>query len=59
MNIKIKKYCVSGSHHSGINEEIIWVSIGMAVTIAILITIALCYIAREKWRRRREIQKSK
>ncbi|XP_026283900.1 uncharacterized protein LOC113210234 [Frankliniella occidentalis] len=46
-------------HHSGINEEIIWVSIGMAVTIAILITIALCYIAREKWRRHKELRKSK
>lgn len=48
-----------GGHHSGLNEQIIWVSIGMAVTIAVLITIALCYIAREKWRRRCEIRKSK
>uniref|UniRef100_A0A1A9W9Y5 Uncharacterized protein n=1 Tax=Glossina brevipalpis TaxID=37001 RepID=A0A1A9W9Y5_9MUSC len=36
----------------GINEEIMWVSIGMGVTIAILITIALCYIAREKCQKR-------
>ncbi|XP_071444101.1 uncharacterized protein [Hetaerina americana] len=37
-------------NHSGINEEIIWVSIGMGITIALLITIALCYILREKCR---------
>ncbi|XP_046393379.1 uncharacterized protein LOC124161184 isoform X1 [Ischnura elegans] len=37
-------------NHTGINEEIIWVSIGMGITIALLITIALCYILREKCR---------
>ncbi|XP_037920474.1 uncharacterized protein LOC119657578 [Hermetia illucens] len=36
----------------GINEEIMWVSIGMGIAIAILISIALCYIAREKCRKR-------
>ncbi|XP_046393423.1 uncharacterized protein LOC124161184 isoform X3 [Ischnura elegans] len=39
-----------GRNHTGINEEIIWVSIGMGITIALLITIALCYILREKCR---------
>ncbi|XP_044760068.1 uncharacterized protein LOC123317550 [Coccinella septempunctata] len=43
-----------GRSHHGINEEIIWVSIGMGVTIIILITIALCYIMREKCIGRRE-----
>jgi hypothetical protein len=43
-----------GRNHSGINEEIIWVSIGMGITIAILITIALCYIIREKCKKRHE-----
>lgn len=45
---------ISGKGYSGINEEIIWMSIGMGITIAILITIALCYIAREKCRKRHE-----
>ncbi|TGZ49990.1 Uncharacterized protein DBV15_11592 [Temnothorax longispinosus] len=40
-----KSRLVSGKGYSGINEEIIWISIGMGITIAILITIALCYIA--------------
>ncbi|XP_033321394.1 uncharacterized protein LOC117217707 isoform X2 [Megalopta genalis] len=44
----------NGKGYSGINEEIIWISIGMGITIAVLITIALCYIAREKWRKRHE-----
>ncbi|XP_039304534.1 uncharacterized protein LOC105196244 [Solenopsis invicta] len=44
----------NGKGYSGINEEIIWISIGMGITIAILITIALCYIAREKCRKRHE-----
>ncbi|XP_029177311.1 uncharacterized protein LOC114945326 isoform X2 [Nylanderia fulva] len=43
-----------GKGYSGLNEEIIWISIGMGITIAILITIALCYIAREKCRKRHE-----
>nr|KAF7412918.1 hypothetical protein H0235_012769 [Vespula pensylvanica] len=38
--------------YSGINEGIIWVSIGMGIAIAVLITLALCYIAHEKCRRR-------
>lgn len=45
---------VSGRSYQGINEEIIWVSIGMGITIAVLITIALCYIMREKCVERRE-----
>jgi hypothetical protein len=47
-------YLFTGRNHSGINEEIIWVSIGMGITIAILITIALCYIMREKFKKRHE-----
>ncbi|XP_067205121.1 uncharacterized protein [Linepithema humile] len=43
-----------GKGYSGINEEIIWISVGMGITIAILIIIALCYIAREKCRKRHE-----
>ncbi|KYM92908.1 hypothetical protein ALC53_00446 [Atta colombica] len=49
-----KSSLISGKGYSGINEEIIWISIGMGITIAILITIALCYIAREKCRKRHE-----
>ncbi|ALC49910.1 CG12994 [Drosophila busckii] len=46
-------FCASaGRSYVGINEEIMWVSIGMGVTIALLITIALCYIAREKCQKR-------
>ncbi|XP_061393730.1 uncharacterized protein LOC133329253 [Musca vetustissima] len=45
----IGKLCRS---YVGINEEIMWVSIGMGITIALLITIALCYIAREKCQKR-------
>ncbi|XP_031627165.1 uncharacterized protein LOC116343312 [Contarinia nasturtii] len=44
----------SGKSYSGINDELIMVSIGMAITIAVLITIALCYIAREKCQKHRE-----
>ncbi|XP_049818061.1 uncharacterized protein LOC109600359 [Aethina tumida] len=44
----------NGRSFKGINEEIIWVSIGMSIAIAILITIALCYIMREKYIQRRE-----
>ncbi|EEB14820.1 conserved hypothetical protein [Pediculus humanus corporis] len=46
----------SGSYRSytGINEEIIWTCIGMSIAIAVLITMALCYIAREKCRKRNE-----
>ncbi|XP_021699721.1 uncharacterized protein LOC134215888 [Armigeres subalbatus] len=41
------------SYHGGINEEIIWISIGMAITIGILITLALIYLAYEKCQKRR------
>ncbi|XP_022198891.1 uncharacterized protein LOC111055888 [Nilaparvata lugens] len=45
---------VRDSHNfSGLNEEIIWISIGMGITIAILITIALCYLLYEKCKRKR------
>lgn len=43
-----------GKSYSGINDELIMVSIGMAIAIAILITLALCYIAREKCKKHRE-----
>ncbi|XP_075232230.1 uncharacterized protein LOC142330670 [Lycorma delicatula] len=48
---------VSSLSHSfsGLNEEIIWISIGMGITIAILITIALCYLLHERCRKRREL----
>ncbi|KAF3425641.1 hypothetical protein E2986_13105 [Frieseomelitta varia] len=49
-----KSSLLSGKGYSGINEEIMWISIGMGITIAVLITIALCYIAREKCRKRHE-----
>uniref|UniRef100_A0A1I8QEN0 Uncharacterized protein n=1 Tax=Stomoxys calcitrans TaxID=35570 RepID=A0A1I8QEN0_STOCA len=45
-------YYNDGRSYVGINEEIMWVSIGMGITIALLITIALCYIAREKCQKR-------
>ncbi|CAO1388192.1 unnamed protein product [Diamesa serratosioi] len=44
----------SGRSYQDINEEIIWASIGMAVTIGLLITIALCYILYEKCQKNRE-----
>ncbi|XP_014088704.1 uncharacterized protein LOC129236060 [Anastrepha obliqua] len=44
----------SGHSYKSINDEIIWVSIGMGVTIIVLITIALCYIAYEKCHKKRE-----
>lgn len=47
-------FLFSGRSYTGFNEEIIWVSIGMSIAIAILITLALCYIAREKCQKRRE-----
>ncbi|KAG8226636.1 hypothetical protein J437_LFUL005287 [Ladona fulva] len=46
-------WSLNSRNHTGINEEIIWVSIGMGITIALLITIALCYILREKCRSNR------
>ncbi|XP_014207066.1 uncharacterized protein LOC106638436 [Copidosoma floridanum] len=44
----------NGRSRSGINETIIWTCVGMGITITILITIALCYIAREKCKKRHE-----
>lgn len=44
----------AGKSYSGINDELIMVSIGMAIAIAVLITLALCYIAREKCQKHRE-----
>ncbi|XP_014232064.1 uncharacterized protein LOC106655970 [Trichogramma pretiosum] len=44
----------NGRAHSGVNETIIWTSVGMGITITLLITIALCYIAREKCKKRHE-----
>ncbi|XP_004537367.1 uncharacterized protein LOC101457051 [Ceratitis capitata] len=51
-------YSESGYYNShsykSINDEIIWVSIGMGVTIIVLILIALCYIVWEKCHKKRE-----
>lgn len=50
-------YCshFAGKSFTNINDELIMVAIGMAIAILILITLALCHIAREKWcRKRRE-----
>ncbi|XP_046658575.1 uncharacterized protein LOC124352868 [Homalodisca vitripennis] len=44
----------SGQNFSGINEEIVWMSIGLAVTIAILITMALCYLLHQNCKKRHE-----
>lgn len=44
----------TGRGSSGVNETIIWTSVGMGITITLLITIALCYIAREKCKKRHE-----
>lgn len=40
--------------YSGINEGIMWATIIMAVLIAVLISLALCYLAREKYKKRTE-----
>ncbi|XP_026836293.1 uncharacterized protein LOC6553951 isoform X2 [Drosophila erecta] len=40
--------------YKSINDEIILVSIIMGITILVLITIALCYIAYEKCQKKRE-----
>lgn len=45
---------LSGKSYSGINDELIMVSIGMAIAIAVLISLALCYIVREKCQKHRE-----
>lgn len=44
----------AGKSYSGINDELIVVSICMAILIAVLIAIALCYIVREKCNKHRE-----
>uniref|UniRef100_A0A336KW44 CSON000423 protein n=1 Tax=Culicoides sonorensis TaxID=179676 RepID=A0A336KW44_CULSO len=44
----------NGQSYAGINEEIVWASIGMAILIFILLAMALCYVAREKCQKRRE-----
>ncbi|KRK05499.1 uncharacterized protein Dyak_GE28093, partial [Drosophila yakuba] len=44
----------AGHSYKSINDEIILVSIIMGITILVLITIALCYIAYEKCQKKRE-----
>ena len=44
-----------GKSYQDINKEIIWICIVMATLIAILIIMALCYIAYEKWQNYREV----
>ncbi|BFF89396.1 GL12517 [Drosophila persimilis] len=44
----------SSHSYKSINDEIILVSIIMGITILVLITIALCYIAYEKCQKKRE-----
>ncbi|KAG5683568.1 hypothetical protein PVAND_012841 [Polypedilum vanderplanki] len=44
----------TGHSYTGINENIMYISIGMAILIAILIIMALLYILREKCQKRRE-----
>lgn len=50
----IKYHSAGGRSYSGINEEIMYATIIMGVIIAVLITLALCYIARENWQKRRD-----
>ncbi|KAH8256353.1 hypothetical protein KR032_002889, partial [Drosophila birchii] len=45
---------LAGHSYKSINDEIILVSIIMGITILVLITIALCYIAYEKCQKKRE-----
>lgn len=45
----------AGHASGGFNEEVIWISIGMSIAIVILITIALCYLARQRCKKRQEI----
>lgn len=45
---------LAGHSYKSINDEIILVSIIMGITILVLITIALCYIAYEKCHKKRE-----
>lgn len=54
ITLNVFAYSFAGKSYSGINDELILVSIIMAVIIAVLIGIALCYIVREKCNKRRE-----
>ncbi|KAG5684389.1 hypothetical protein PVAND_013624 [Polypedilum vanderplanki] len=47
-------YASGGRSYNDINEEIYYLSIFMATLIAVLITLALCYIAYEKYHKKRE-----
>ncbi|CRL04176.1 CLUMA_CG017284, isoform A [Clunio marinus] len=47
-------YSGQGRSYNDINEEIYYLSIFMASLIAILICMALCYIAYEKYHKKRE-----
>lgn len=47
-------FSIAGKSFNDINDELIMISIGMAILIGILITLALCYIAREKCQKHRE-----
>ncbi|XP_054290362.1 uncharacterized protein LOC129005519 [Macrosteles quadrilineatus] len=44
----------NGQSLTGINEEIVWMSIVLAITIAVLITIALCYLLHENCKKRHD-----
>jgi hypothetical protein len=52
----LTKLCLEfpGKSYAGINEEIIYLLVGMSVIIAILILLGLLYIAREKCNKHRE-----
>lgn len=56
MNFQWNAFCwITGSRsYSGVNEGIMWATIIMGVIIAILISMALCYLAREKYKKRQE-----
>jgi hypothetical protein len=45
---------ISGRSYAGINEQIIYISIGMAIIIGILIVLAIGYIIYEKCHKKRE-----
>lgn len=40
--------------YQDINKEIYWICIAMASLIALLILIALCFVAHEEWAKYRE-----
>lgn len=54
MNTSISIIIPGSRSYSGINEGIMWATIVMGVIIAILISLALCYLAREKYKKRQE-----